>query len=114
MKINNDKTTITNAHILTEITGLSTYQISALLMYANKELSNKKVPNVKRGPKNTIARGLRISEELDQMLEALTRFGKNTGELEPFEKKNDVIRHLISKHYVSVFGPAIGVVQHGG
>jgi hypothetical protein len=105
-----------NTQSITEITGLSIYQMSDLLTHANKELSEKKVPNVKRGPKNVIARGLRISEELDQMLEALTLFGKSAGELEPFEKKNDLIRHLISKHYASVFGPVLGRtrrVHHG-
>lgn len=113
MRLNSKRVKITNVNILTEITGLSLYQINALLTYAENELTEKKVPNVRRGPKNTIARGLRISEELDQMLEALTQFGKNTGELEPFEKKNDLIRHLISKHYMSVIGPAFGMVQHG-
>jgi hypothetical protein len=93
------------AHELSEATGMDTIQIATLLVHAKKELRERQVPNVKRGPKNMIARGLRISEELDQMLEALTRLAKINGDLELFEKKNDLIRKLISKQYVAVFGP---------
>jgi hypothetical protein len=102
--------TISNllANNLTEMTGLTVSEIVNLLNQANKELTEKKVPNAKRGPKNIISRGLRITEDLDQMLEALTKLAKFTGELEPFEKKNDLIRHLINKQYKNVFGPMLG------
>ncbi len=93
---------------LSERSGMTISDLVSHLRESEANLNAVKVPNMKRPAKQVISRGLRMSESLDKRLEALTAYAKSTGELEFFEKKNDLIRELIEREFCLTFGPKLG------
>jgi hypothetical protein len=91
-----------------EITKKTHSELVGLLRSAEQEAISVKVPNTIRARTLTKAKGLRLSEEIDQRLEVLTNIAKAGGSLMAFEKPADLIRHLINEEYLRVVGALYG------
>lgn len=99
---------IDNGDAIRMITKKTHSELVDLLRSAEREAFSVKVPNTKRAKTLTKAKGLRLSEEIDQRLEVLTFIAKAEGSMMPFEKPADLIRHLINEQYLKVVGALYG------